>query len=196
MIDDRNLFRPDITIDAVDTAARELDRVSAYYADAPASADAILRDVESLIDRLGTARNKLAVQVGVLNAAAAAGAGGLLNVGEIDTRHAAALSVLAAIDDFVGVRVPRVEAQARDPKATEAERIAAATRLREATIKILRVAGDFDPIGDLVEDVKQAARDVADAAAKVIPKTTNDLAIIVTGVAIIAVVLLVRDLVR
>lgn len=192
MIDDRNLFRPHITPHAVADAARELDALSARHADAVDTVDGLLREADGVIDRIGARRNALAVQAGILNAAVALPG----NVGDPEARLGAALTMIAAVDDFVGVRVPRMEAAARDTARGEAERLDIARRLRDAAAKILRAVGDVDPIGDAVDDVKRLADDIAKTTAGVVPQVASDLSVIVVGVAIIAVVLLVRDLVR
>jgi hypothetical protein len=85
---------------------------------------------------------------------------------------------------------------ARIAAAPEAEALVLARRLREAATNILRAAGDVDPINDAVEDVKQLAVDVVKTATKAASSTTRDVAVIVVGVAVIAAIVLARDLLR
>jgi hypothetical protein len=194
MLGDRNLFAVELSAPRVLAAARELDR-SAAAAAARETVAGVMRSVDDLIARLETARNKIAVAAGVLNAAVTLNpALAVTQIGEPQTRLDATMSVIDAIDRFVGGTVPRMSA--RIAAAPEAEALVLARRLREAATNILRAAGDVDPINDAVEDVKQLAVDVVKTATKAASSTTRDVAVIVVGVAVIAAIVLARDLLR
>jgi hypothetical protein len=104
------------------------------------------------------------------------------------------LTFLSTIDAFIGGTLPRMEA--RIAAAPPAEALALAIRLRDASVNILNAAGDVNPLTDVVDDVKRLGADIARTTAALAKDATSDLTVIVVAVAVIAVVILARDLLR
>jgi hypothetical protein len=190
MLGDRNIFRPVLSPDAIEEAARELDAESARYADADADVEDVLRQVEDLLARIEARRNAIAAQAGFLRAA-----GAVTSIGEPEVRADAARTMISALEDFA-VRADRLLASARDPSRSPSERMAIARRLRDSAVRILRAAGDFDPVSDAVSDVKRLAVDVATEARSVGASASTTTVVIVVAAAVLAVALFARDLVR
>lgn len=191
MLGDVNTFRPHKSRAAVAAEARELDArprtVDASPAQQIASA---LNKADELLGQLESERNRIAIAAGVLSAATVTPG----DLGELQTRADTADTLLAAIDDFVGRVFVVVEKRARDPNRPEQERLDDAVRLHNATARILSACRGSRPVDELFNDAAASAIDALDDAKKLAKGSGDVLKFVVPALALLALVLFLREL--
>jgi hypothetical protein len=125
----------------------------------------LLSAAEEALERLSVQRNRLGSELTKLRLSR----GLIFDPFEMQARIDSLNTYLSVIDDFVRDRFIKVERKAKDAKLPLPERVAAAQRLLEATTKILRDAGDTDPLKAVSKDIKQLVNDITEDVKKLDP---------------------------